>query len=146
MSVPTIEVEALLYNWIENPKSRKLILELPDGEALDKFKAMTVRDGKKAGQRLMAVFVQIGDDEQPVEQEQPTKRGYGATVIEAFKLCRDPDFLTWTHAQNASEAGEYIKQLCRINSRYELDDNETARNIFRTRILVPFHKWKREAA
>lgn len=61
-----IESELMLAGWSESHSGGcKVTFWLPDSESLEPFKGMTAMKGKVAGQRLMAVFVEIGDDEMP---------------------------------------------------------------------------------
>jgi hypothetical protein len=68
--------------------------------------------------------------------------GHSATTIEAFKISKDIDFWSWAQVANETEASMYIKHICRLEHRTDLDDNEEARNIFRRQILIPFNQWK----
>lgn len=61
-----IESELMLAGWSESHSGGcKVTFWVQDSESLEPFKAMTVAKGKTAGQRLMAVFVEIGYDELP---------------------------------------------------------------------------------
>jgi hypothetical protein len=80
----------MLLNWsVTANGGAKLVLQLPDEEALEPFKAMTLAKGKHAGQRLAAVFVEIGDDEKPVPQRRP---GAGPLAQLAGRWCEDERF------------------------------------------------------
>ena len=67
MTTPSFTGEVMLAGWSEtHAGGAKIVLWLPDADSLTAFRAMTVRKGNTAGQRFMAVLVEIGDDELPV--------------------------------------------------------------------------------
>lgn len=153
--IPTIQVETMLLGWQRSHSGgSKIVLQVPD-EDLVHFEKMTVRKGKIAGQRLMAVFVEVGPDEQPVQQpatleqakaEAPKeKHPLGALSKWAVMRCQDASFRDWVREQFPDEwhtaggdreipAEEVTKGvicgMCGITSRKELDTSETARAIF----------------
>ena len=58
----------MLAGWQESHTAgAKITFWLPDSESLEVFKGMTAKKGHTAGQRFMAVLVEIGDDDQPVQ-------------------------------------------------------------------------------
>ena len=104
----------------------------------------------KAGKRFMAVLVEIGDDEAPV-QPQPRKDTRGPLCKEACDLCAMPEFQKWAHKTadyrgEASEASakDAILSWCAIDSRKELDTNLHAGGEFVARIRGPFMRYMRE--
>lgn len=67
---PTFSGEMQLAGWRESHTSGAVVsFWLPDSSDLEVFKGLTARKGNISGHRMMAVLVEIGDDEQPVEQE-----------------------------------------------------------------------------
>ena len=64
-------------------------------------------------------------------------------------LCNDPQFQTFaarrtgipTGQCNASAAAEYLRQVCQIDSRRELQSNDTARKRFQT-LRTEFDAWR----
>lgn len=57
----------MLAGWQESHTAgAKITFWLPDSESLEPFKGMTAKKGNTAGQRFMAVLIEIGDDDQPV--------------------------------------------------------------------------------
>ena len=61
----------MLAGWQETHNGgAKVIFWLPDASDLEVFRGLTVRKGNTAGQRFMAVLVEVGDDERP--KENPT--------------------------------------------------------------------------
>lgn len=99
MTIPTINLEVMLAGWTESHSGgAKLTFWLPDGADLEPFKAMTAKKGGTAGQRFMAVLAAIGDDEQPIgQQEWPkTDKGpLGPRAKLAVQLCKNYEFTQW---------------------------------------------------
>lgn len=61
--------ELMLLGWKESHNGgRTVTFLLPEDDVEHPFKPFTVKSGKVAGQRFMAVLVQIDDAEQPVQQ------------------------------------------------------------------------------
>lgn len=73
MIKPCFEGEVMLAGWQESHTSGvKVTFWLPDPEDLDAFRGMTVKKGNIAGQRLMAVLVEIPDGEmEPEDKPEP---------------------------------------------------------------------------
>ncbi len=102
MTIPTIHGEAMLMSWSETHSGgAKITLLLADPEDLEPFKAMTIKKGKVAGQRLMYALVEIGHDEKPVDPGMPSSRecegvanDYATYGQEAQILWRSPFFRT----------------------------------------------------
>lgn len=122
--------EMQLLSWSNSATGGpKVVLALADEDSLEQFKLMTLKKGKRAGQRLMTVMVEIDEQEQPVEQEQS---GPKRSQL-AYLMCEDGDFQRWANANqwdipvtNSDEAREFIIVRCGIESRSELDRNMTA--------------------
>jgi hypothetical protein len=123
----------------------QIVLALHDREALEPLVS-------KAGKRFMAVLVEIGDDEQPVE---PTRRKdvRGPLCREARDLCAMPDFQEWIADKagrdakdsanlNEQSAKEALCYLMAVSSRKQLDDPLTAA-AFVKHIRVPFIHYQR---
>lgn len=140
--------EAQLLSWSNSASSGpKLVLALPDEDALDKFKRMTLKKGKRAGQRLMLAVVEVGDDEQPVDQE---PAGPKRSQI-AYLLCEDGDFQRWANANqwevsvhDHDSARAYVCIRCGVDSRSELDRDLTAAAKF-DQLRDEFQAYKDEA-
>lgn len=114
---------------------------LPDTESLEPLK-------HKAGKRFMAVLVEIGDDEQPV-QPMPTK--VGPLCREAVEYCKDAEFQRWALERadlvgtpNEMLARDVILGFCAVESRKDLDTVATAGEKFRALIRAPYMRWRRE--
>lgn len=131
--------EMMLLQWAESStRGRTVTFLLGDDGESHPFRDFTIRQGKRAGQRFMAVLVQIGDDEQPVEQRRTLSQ-------QAFILCRDSDFWTWAQSRsfdnidNEAAARNYICSTLGIQSRSEIDSNQDAADGFQRLILAPFN-------
>lgn len=154
---PTYSGEVQLAGWRESHTSGATItLWLADPADLDVFRALTARKGNVAGQRFMAVLVEIGDDERPVqppaaapaplESEKP--KG-GPLSRLAGQWCLDPMFCEWlsiryidrydpSGGSPSTAAAEVIRDVCGISSRALLDHNPKAAALFNTRFRQPF--------
>lgn len=147
---PVFSGEVQLAGWSESHTGGcKVTLWLPSSEDLEPFRALTARKGNTAGHRFMAAFVEIGDDELPV---QPHKPKVGALCLLAVQWCKDPQFWEWleTDPENAAHsefgATECVKSICGIASRKELDTNPKAGFDFETRIRKPYMAWMKANA
>lgn len=134
--------EAMLLQWSGSTSRTgpKLILQLPDDDALEHFRAATVAKGGKAGQRYAIVVVEVADDETPVNQQtrqQPERPKGGPVSRDAAGFCNSESFrryvsweYSWDVLATAPEAAEYLRELCGIGSRAELDHSPDAREAY----------------
>lgn len=53
-------------------------------------------------------------------------------------LCRNPAFQAFCSASSADEAANYIRRVCRVGSRAELDHNPDAAHAFHELVRKPF--------
>lgn len=166
-ALPTIQVETMLLGWQRSHNGgSKIILQIPD-EELVHFEKMTVKKGKVAGQRLAAVFVEIGPDEKPVQQPatleqakdeapKPEKEHHplGALSKWAVMRCQDPAFQAWVREafngewiiaaedqlikDDEGKAKAVILSVCGIQSRKELDTDERAAREFNDWFRRPY--------
>lgn len=67
-----------------------------------------------------------------------TRRRTGPVCLLAVQLCKNPDFLAFCSARSADEAADYIRRVCRVGSRAELDHNRDAANAFHELVRKPF--------
>lgn len=138
---PTFQGEVMLAGWSETHNGgAKVTFWLQDADDLAAFKAMTVAKGKTAGQRLALVAVEIGDDEQPVQRHEKPKGGELARL--AGQLCQSAQFQEWCEAENAEAAAEWVREVCGIDSRSELDHDDEAANRFHELVRKPFVAWR----
>lgn len=137
---PTFQGEVQFRRWSDSStQGVQVTFALPDSDALEPLKGLE-------GKRFMAVLVQIGDDEQPVQP--PVK--VGPLCIEASDLCKLPEFRRFLRESGFPEvrgvesARCWILDTCVIDSRKELDSDAQAAGQFKTWIRIPFMKWQRE--
>lgn len=122
------------------------MLWLPDGEALSEFKMLTERKGKTAGQILACVITTV-DYEPTSDIVAPVQKG-GELAKLAGMFINNPDFQAWVFRGTGLEdygvqdADEYIKKMCGIKSKRELDHNPRAAGIFHEQIRKPFSAWQ----
>ena len=146
MTIPTIQVETMLLAWSETSNGgAKIVLQLPSPEDLEPFRAMTLKRGKVAGQRLMAVFAEVNEQEEPVEA---AHRKPGALCLLAVKWSRDPNFQAWAghnwpHTDDSGPLTEeqcrmLVLDVCKISSRRELDVVPAAAEAFQREFRGPY--------
>lgn len=145
MSVPiAFKGEVMLAGWSETHNGgAKVTFWLQDSDDLDAFKAMTVAKGKHAGQRLAIIAVEIDDDEQPKAQPHDIKRRGGELARLAGQLCQNPEFQAFVPecADGLSveeNAAAWIRKVCGVTSRAELDHNPEAAARFHELVRKPF--------
>lgn len=56
----------------------------------------------------------------------------------AVQLCNNPEFWAFASARDADEAAAFIRRVCRIESRAELDQDQQARARFHELVRKPF--------
>jgi hypothetical protein len=140
MTEPTFSGEVQFRRWSDSStQGVQVTFALPDSDSLEPLKGLE-------GKRFMAVLVQIGDDERPVE---PVKRG--PLCIEACEYCKDKDFQRWAHeradlngAPSEANAKDVILSFCGVDSRKQLDASPVAAEKFRALVRAPFMRWQRE--
>jgi hypothetical protein len=156
----------MLLGWTRSHNSgSKITLQIND-EDLEHFERMTVRKGKIAGQRLMAVFVELGDDEQPIQHGPavvPRSTGNkfpdGLTGL-SVRWCQDSHFHDWLAINHPAEwhtasaerektwqgrCAVVVKMLCGVESRKQLDTDPFAREEFDRLIRLPYAKARKDA-
>jgi hypothetical protein len=132
--VPVFHGELQLAGWSETHAGGcKVTFWLSSPEELDAFRSLTVRKGNQAGHRFVAALVEIGDDEQPVQQ--PEKPKGGPLAILAGRLCADDEFWHFVTVQYkvvlhagtaANDCAEWLRKFCGVASRAEIDGNPAA--------------------
>lgn len=147
---PSFQGEIQLRRWSESStQGVQVTFALADTDDLGKFRGLE-------GKRFMAVLVQIGDDEQPVmgnpistDLGNPTsgkqRERLGDLAWRAVQWCKEPEFIDFLNGQEPGidsehDAAAYIKRVCGVQSRKELDANPAARSLFNARIRGPYHK------
>lgn len=146
--------EVMLAGWSDSHNgSPKVAFFLRDSSALEAFRNLTVAKGKTAGHRFMMVLVEIGEDEQPVNQ---TDKKGGALTKLAAMFCTQERFWAWASHKDEdcwkraealalttnqpAIAAEWIRLTCGVRSRRELDSNQSAAKIFHEKIRIPYSK------
>ena len=116
-----------------------ITLALPDSDELSKVAGF---DGK----RYMLALVEIGDDEQPVQKPEIAEKPKGGALSKlAGMWCASPEFWAWASSgerviDSVDKAADLIRRYCKIESRAELDSNESAATLFNTYIRGPYMK------
>jgi len=159
---PMFQGEVQLAGWSESHNGGcKVTFWLSDPTDLDAFRVMTVRKGNTAGQRLACVLVEIGDDEQPVQQEpaapgpapaEPEQKG-GELAKLAGMWCAAPGFWEFLNSNstgkwtvtNAEQAAAVVRKVCRVETRAMLDHDEHAGMRFQEFIRLPYMRWQQGA-
>jgi len=158
MTKPSFQGEIMLAGWQESHTAgAKITFWLPDAEDLEPFKGMTSKKGNTAGQRFMAVLVEIGDDELPKDEainhfpdatKMVEKPKGGQLARLAGMWCIEPEFWEWLNTldswlpiENESDAKCAIYVLCSIDSRAELDNNPEAAEKFHRLIRIPYMEY-----
>ncbi|QMV32477.1 hypothetical protein KMC50_gp55 [Ralstonia phage Claudette] len=151
---PTFQGEVQLAGWSETHNGGcKVTFWLADATDLDVFRALTVRKGNTAGHRLACVLVEIGEDELPVTPPEPVapapeKPQGGALAKLAGMLCSNSDFWRFltehfrASITNAEQAAGAMREICKIKSRAELDNDQDAASIFHEAIRLPYVRWQ----
>jgi hypothetical protein len=147
---PTFSGEVQFAGYADGSRGGpRVTLRLTDRAELEKFVGME-------GRRFMAVFVEIGDDETPVEEPAPAapavRRERMAPLCEwAVMRCGEPMFQRW--AAGHPEAPKYRKDtavetakaavlhLCGIESRKELDTSAKAASALHALVRKPYAAW-----
>jgi len=168
---PTFHGEVQLAGWSESHNGGcKVTFWLAESSDLDAFRAMTVRKGNTAGQRLACALVEIGDDEKPVPGGVPLNESSdhiftaekpkgGPLARLAGQWCQSPDFIAWLRGTTEQDewmaargdaesvpypeiVAELIRRRCGVTSRAELDHNDLAARKFHTLLRDPFMAWQ----
>lgn len=173
MSTPIFwQGELMLAAWTNSHRSGPKLTFAADVDALEAFCHLTTKDGTKAGQRFAAVFVLLGDDEQPKSVQAPStleearalapSAKPGPLCIEAVQLCslvRFWDFCEQAHPEAwwrgldraSHKGGEGKEQAARyvllallgVQSRKEIDADEVVKGRF-IALRAAFWKFRAE--
>jgi hypothetical protein len=153
MPATAFQGEIMLAGWSEtHTGGSKVTFWLPDASALDTFRSMTVRKGNTAGQRFMAVLVELNDDDTPKPQEADKPKG-GTLAQSAGMLCDTDLFQQYALAMTRISvaglsrnqvAADYVRDFCRVTSRADLDHSPTARQLF-AQLMADYRAWQQGA-
>jgi len=133
--------EVMLLGWADtSTRGKTVTFQLPeDGDMEHPFRHFTLKAAKRAGQRFMAVLVQVDDDERPVEKT-PAQL--------AFLLCRDQQFWHWASERSFADvdseaaARAWILEACKVSSRSQLDTQPFARQAWEAIVWQPWQKYR----
>lgn len=151
---PLYAGEMQLAGWSESHTGGcKVTFWLSGPDELAAFRALTVRKGNTSGHRMMAVFVEIGDNEEPVPPpvqpvEKPSAPHLGDACYRTVQWCADPQFWDWInstthggvlwHIDTEIYAKEFVCEICGVTSRKELDTNNEANKAWHRLIREPY--------
>lgn len=62
----------------------------------------------------------------------------GTLTKAAITIGAAPEFWAWAGVTNSRDAGEWIKAMCKVASRKELDADDKAGAIFKVKVLEPY--------
>lgn len=89
------------------------------------------------------IMPEVAQQQARQEAAEPAKGGVLAKL--AGMWCADELFNKWiamTHGSRMSgDAAEFIRMVCRITSRAELDHNEAAAALFHSEFRLPYNAW-----
>jgi len=138
---PSFQGEMMLLGWKESSsQGRTVTFLLSEDEDTHPFRDLSVKSGKKAGQRFMAVLVAIGDNEVPSPPEDDLIREAGA-------LCRSKSFWDWADAQafngvkSEEDAKQFLYDQLSIRSRKELATDQQSASRFRV-LAAQYREWR----
>jgi hypothetical protein len=149
---PAYQGELMLLGWAQTHSAgAKVTFLLPDDEALEAFRHLTVKKGSTAGQRFMAVLVQINEQDEPITPGTDTARSKkDSLTMSAVLLCKSEDFQKFVASKvgylpalphdRDEQSAKYIKTFCRIDSRKELDTSPTAAHLF-AQLMADYRNW-----
>ena len=125
---PAFTGELMLANWKEShSQGASVTFILSDANDLDIFRTMTVKKANMAGQRFMAVLVEIGDDEKPVRQKLSQQSALLCKSIEFMQFAESKlGYAYNTPPEREQMAAEFVRHQCGVKSRSELDNNGAA--------------------
>lgn len=71
------------------------------------------------------------------EQNQQMPKG-GELARLAGMLCQNEDFQDWCECESAEAAAEWVREVCQVESRAELDHDPQAAHRFHSLVRIPF--------
>lgn len=138
---PFFSDELQLVGWRDShTQGPTVTFRLKSSEDLEAFRTITMAKDGKAGHRIAAVMVLIGESEEPVEV---SHRKLGPLAQLAVQWCRDEGFRNWLFdGQDGSEQGAagQIRSICDVRSRREIDAIPTSAMKFNQFIRIPYMK------
>ena len=140
----TLKFDAMLLRWSETSNGgATIVLQLVDADELEPFKAMTMVKGKMAGQ-ILEITAELSDEGQP----SPPGKGGPLSKL-AARWCQDSEFQSWAMQMGAEtwetkadepedRVKEWLRALCGVSSRRELDHDNGAAHKFDAYIRKPY--------
>lgn len=148
--------EVQLAGWRESHSTGAMVtFWLSDPSDLDAFRRLTSRKGNIAGQRLAMALAEIPDDDDssiPMVPAIPPSaipddcdgpKGGQLSRLAAI-MGANPAFQHYVREafgedmKTEGECADFIRSVCKITSRAELDHNPKAASIFHERFRKPF--------
>ena len=133
---------------------------LDDESSNHPFAGYRGRGKDKPGDIFGAAFVEVADDDEPVDQEKRARLEHGTRRKQhlsqfAALLSTNQNFLQYLTEKAEVEGilrpaqwweaddhvARWIRWVCQISSRSELDTNEKAARIFHEKVRKPFNDW-----
>ena len=151
--------ETMLLGWTDGPGGSMVSFILNDDDLSHPFITVAYKRASRgsAGTRLMAALAEIGDDEVVVNQakkaavEEPQHKHHEQRLSNfAAILSKDARFHDWLREHvrdcdwNEKAADDWIKGVCKIESKRELDTPGEACDRFHLLIRRPFSDWRDE--
>lgn len=147
---PTFQGEVQLRRWSESStQGVQVTFALADAHDLEPLKI-------KSGKRFMAVLVEIGNDETPVQYppgavvpaDKDFKSALGPIAYWLVLRCDDPEFWAFLRAEGGypncdSKLGAEaaVKQILMVTSRKLVDGNPEIERRCKALIMHPYQKW-----
>lgn len=171
-----LDAQLLGWSKSTHNKSPQITLQLAEDADIAPFELLTLAKGKIAGQILsLVVFVADGtggetyvqaprstntpsaipaegkqaDNASGVDSERPKE---GALCKLAGTFCTNPQFWFWIGQNyegryaNEKQAADFVRLLCQVESRRDLDTDPEAEKRFHEEIRKPFALWQKEQA
>lgn len=135
---PTFQGEVQFRRYSDtSTQGASIVLALPDRDELAAFIG-------KEGRRFMAVLIEVGDDEQPVQPVSVPKIGpLGYWLV---CRCNEPEFWAFLNelgyvCNNGADAAAIVKIIAQVKSRKDVDGDAGAEYRCNQSIRYPYQKW-----
>lgn len=135
------EGEVWLLGWAESHNSGcKITLALSDPDELEKFRSVTLRKGRVAGQRFQIVLVELSEDEKPVPQSKHHASRDAHLMVTGENYIR---YINETLGNDwkAGQVRLHAKHQMKVDSLSELDTDPAALRRFHELVRRPFEQW-----
>lgn len=148
--LPTFSGEVQFRRYSDtSSQGQQIVLQVAGRAELEAFIG-------KEGKRFMAVLVEIGDDELPVQSppnastrpvadvvlKEGPKRTVGPKCNWLAMRCKDAAFQLWlVGGENEAATAERCRELCKVESRYDIDGDAEAEALFEKYIRKPWEQF-----